>query len=129
MINISLIGNPNVGKSSIFNLLTKSHQHTGNWTGKTVGSNASVFSCKDKDYKIYDLPGTYSLISHSLEEEITRDFIYNNKDNFINRVAEKEKEFDHIEFDNKLEEKDVRRKLSVGTVLNEMLEEYRKLTN
>lgn len=86
MINISLIGNPNVGKSSIFNLLTKSHQHTGNWTGKTVGSNASVFSCKDKDYKIYDLPGTYSLISHSLEEEITRDFIYNNKDN-INIVV------------------------------------------
>lgn len=86
MINISLIGNPNVGKSSIFNLLTKSHQHTGNWTGKTVGSNASVFSYKDKDYKIYDLPGTYSLISHSLEEEITRDFIYNNKDN-INIVV------------------------------------------
>ena len=86
MINISLIGNPNVGKSSIFNLLTKSHQHTGNWTGKTVGSNASVFSFIDKDYKIYDLPGTYSLISHSLEEEITRDFIYNNKDN-INIVV------------------------------------------
>ena len=86
MINISLIGNPNVGKSSLFNYLTKSHVHTGNWTGKTVFSNSCNFSYKDKVYKIHDLPGTYSLITHSYEEEITRNFIYNNIDN-INIVV------------------------------------------
>lgn len=72
---IALVGNPNVGKSTIFNNLTGMHQHTGNWPGKTVGSKDGVISYQNNEYLIYDLPGTYSLIAHSQEEEVTRDFI------------------------------------------------------
>ncbi len=75
MNNILLCGNPNVGKSSIYNILTHSHEHTGNWTGVTVDK------CKSKiigtDYFLIDLPGTYSLFSLSEEELITRDVILN----------------------------------------------------
>ena len=72
---IALAGNPNVGKSTVFNSLTGLHQHTGNWPGKTVSNASGIFKYNNKQYKIYDLPGTYSLISHSEEEEIARDFI------------------------------------------------------
>lgn len=75
MKKIALAGNPNVGKSTVFNALTGLHQHTGNWTGKTVSNAMGNFNYKDKSYEIYDLPGTYSLLSHSKEEEIARDFI------------------------------------------------------
>ena len=75
-MKVGLIGNPNVGKSTIFNALTGMHQHTGNWPGKTVERCTGVKIYNGVKYEIEDLPGTYSLISHSKEEEVTRDFVY-----------------------------------------------------
>lgn len=73
--HIALAGNPNTGKSTLFNTLTGLRQHTGNWSGKTVDMKAGTFSFKEKQYEIIDLPGTYSLYSNSLDEEIARDYI------------------------------------------------------
>ena len=72
---IALAGNPNVGKSTVFNALTGMHQHTGNWPGKTVGSAQGTYTYKNKSYTLVDIPGAYSLMAHSAEEEIARDFI------------------------------------------------------
>ncbi len=72
---IALAGNPNTGKSTVFNALTGLKQHTGNWPGKTVGKAEGFFSFQDDTYRIVDLPGTYSLSSTSEDEEIARDFI------------------------------------------------------
>ena len=72
---VALSGNPNTGKSTIFNALTGLHQHTGNWPGKTVSRAEGGFLYADERYKIVDLPGTYSLLSTSLDEEVARDFI------------------------------------------------------
>ena len=72
---VALAGNPNVGKSTVFNALTGLRQHTGNWPGKTVGSAQGYCDHGGHGFVIVDLPGTYSLCAHSQEEEITRDFI------------------------------------------------------
>ena len=72
---IALAGNPNTGKSTVFNALTGLRQHTGNWPGKTVTRAEGAFQYRDKRYKIVDLPGTYSLFSTSTDEEIARNFI------------------------------------------------------
>lgn len=72
---IALAGNPNVGKSTIFNSLTGMHQHTGNWPGKTVANSTGKCSYKNSDFLFVDIPGTYSIMSNSEEEEIARDYI------------------------------------------------------
>lgn len=72
---IALSGNPNVGKSTVFNALTGLRQHTGNWPGKTVVRAEGGFEYGDARYKMVDLPGTYSLLATSLDEEVARDFI------------------------------------------------------
>lgn len=72
---VALAGNPNTGKSTVFNSLTGLRQHTGNWPGKTVGRAEGGFIYSEKRFKIVDLPGTYSLLSTSTDEEIARDFI------------------------------------------------------
>ena len=69
------IGNPNVGKSSLFNFLTHKNEHTGNWTGKTVKNAYATFSYKDTLWEVVDLPGTYSLIGESKEEKIASSFV------------------------------------------------------
>lgn len=74
-IVIAVAGNPNVGKSTLFNALTGMNQHTGNWPGKTVSNARGSCKYKDKNFIFVDLPGTYSLMSNSAEEEIARDFI------------------------------------------------------
>jgi ferrous iron transport protein B len=72
---IALAGQPNTGKSTIFNRLTGSNQHVGNWPGKTVEKKEGAFRYNGQSYKLVDLPGTYSLTANSLEEIIARDFI------------------------------------------------------
>ncbi len=75
MKKVILAGNPNVGKSTVFNQLTGQHQHTGNWPGKTVAFAEGFSTYKETVYQITDVPGCYSLMSHSAEEEVARDCI------------------------------------------------------
>lgn len=72
---VALAGNPNTGKSTVFNYITGLKQHTGNWPGKTVARAEGGFEFNEKRFKLIDLPGTYSLLSTSTDEEIARDFI------------------------------------------------------
>ncbi len=72
---VALVGNPNVGKSTVFNALTNLRQHTGNWPGKTVDTARGGYTYHGRDYTLVDLPGTYSLHPSSAEEEVTRDYL------------------------------------------------------
>ena len=72
---VALAGNPNVGKSTVFNALTGLNQHTGNWPGKTVTNAQGYCAGKNHGYVLVDIPGTYSLMAHSAEEEVARNFI------------------------------------------------------
>jgi ferrous iron transport protein B len=72
---IALAGNPNVGKSTVFNALTGLNQHTGNWPGKTVANAQGKYRFRGRNYILVDIPGTYSLMANSAEEEVARDFV------------------------------------------------------
>jgi len=72
---VALAGNPNTGKSTVFNHLTGLRQHTGNWPGKTVARAEGVFTHGARRFKLVDLPGTYSLLADSVDEEVARDFV------------------------------------------------------
>ncbi|MCR1898955.1 ferrous iron transport protein B [Irregularibacter muris] len=74
-IVIALAGNPNTGKSTVFNSLTGLNQHTGNWPGKTVTNAQGRYAHRDRPYVLVDLPGTYSLLANSVEEQVARDFL------------------------------------------------------
>ena len=87
-ICVALAGNPNAGKSSIFNALTNSHQHVGNWPGKTVEKKEGNFQHAGYEIKVVDLPGTYSLTAFSPEEVIAHDYIINEKPDVVVTVLD-----------------------------------------
>jgi len=87
-LTIALVGNPNSGKSTIFNALTGSRQHVGNWPGKTVEKKEGVCRHNGEEIKIVDLPGTYSLTAYSLEEVITRDYILEERPDVVIDVVD-----------------------------------------
>jgi ferrous iron transport protein B len=74
-LSIALAGNPNSGKTTLFNLLTGSSQHVGNWPGKTIEKRSGRFSFADTEFEVVDLPGTYSLAAVSPEESVARDYL------------------------------------------------------
>jgi len=84
----ALMGNPNCGKTTIFNQITGLHQHVGNWPGKTVEKKVGYCNYKGVELEIVDLPGTYSLTAFSLEEVISRDFILDNHPDAIIAVVD-----------------------------------------
>lgn len=87
MYTIALAGNPNSGKTTLFNELTGSRQHVGNWPGVTVDKKEGIYK-KNKEIKILDLPGTYSLSPYSAEEIIARDYIVNDKPDVVINIVD-----------------------------------------
>ena len=87
-ITVALAGNPNSGKTTVFNNLTGARQHTGNWPGKTVEKREGVCYCQDYVINVVDLPGCYSLTAYSLDEVIARDFIVEEKPNVVVNVVD-----------------------------------------
>ena len=85
---IALAGNPNAGKSTIFNALTGSNQHVGNWPGKTVEKKVGYFDYNGIRVEVVDLPGIYSLSAYSLEEQVARDFIVKEKPALVVNVVD-----------------------------------------
>lgn len=88
MKTIALAGNPNCGKTSIFNILTKTRQHVGNWPGVTVEKKEGTLKYKKNEYKVVDLPGTYSLGAYSEDEVIARNYIINDKPDVVINVVD-----------------------------------------
>ena len=74
-LKIGLAGNPNVGKTTLFNTLTGLNQHVGNWPGKTVAQAKGHYKHNGNEVEVIDLPGNYALSAHSMEEIVSRDFI------------------------------------------------------
>jgi ferrous iron transport protein B len=87
-LTIALAGNPNAGKSTIFNALTGAHQHVGNWPGKTVEKKEGVVQFDEQQVAVIDLPGTYSLSAYSIEEQVAREFIVKEKPQVIVNVVD-----------------------------------------
>lgn len=87
-VTVALAGNPNTGKSSIFNLLTGGNQHVGNWPGKTVAKAHGFFTRHDTEIQLVDLPGTYSLNAASPEEMIARDYLVRERPDAVIVVAD-----------------------------------------
>lgn len=87
-LTIALAGNPNAGKTTIFNVLTGLHQHTGNWPGKTVERKDGEVNLNGLKINVVDLPGTYSLTAYSPEEIIARDFIIEEKPDAVINVVD-----------------------------------------
>ena len=87
-LTIALAGNPNAGKTTIFNALTGLHQHTGNWPGKTVEKKEGEIELGDLTINVVDLPGTYSLTAYSPEEIIARDYIIEERPDVVVNVVD-----------------------------------------
>jgi ferrous iron transport protein B len=87
-IVVGMAGNPNVGKSAIFNALTGGHQHVGNWPGKTIERAEGIFFRDNYEIQLIDLPGTYSLAAQSLEEIVARDYIISVEPDVILNVVD-----------------------------------------
>ncbi len=85
---VGLAGNPNVGKTTVFNLLTGMHQHVGNWPGKTVERAEGYFEHGNYEYNLIDLPGNYALSAHTIEEIVSRDFIVDDNSDVIVNVVD-----------------------------------------
>ncbi len=88
LYQIALIGNPNTGKSTLFNALTGSHQHTGNWPGKTVLKAEGYYDYQDCRYQVIDLPGTYSLTAQRAEEEVAANYLCSEQPDVVIAVAD-----------------------------------------
>ena len=88
MINVNLVGNPNTGKTTLYNSLTSSNEHVGNWHGVTVEEKAKSYNYNGKDIKLVDLPGIYSLSALSFEEEVATRYILNNKDSCVINICD-----------------------------------------
>lgn len=85
---VILLGNPNTGKTTLFNSLTSSNEHTGNWHGVTVDSKEKKFTYEENVFSIVDLPGIYSLTPLSFEEEVSVDYLYNNRDTLVVNIVD-----------------------------------------
>ncbi len=85
---IALAGNPNAGKSTVFNALTGARQHVGNWPGKTVEKKEGIWKHGGVEFEVVDLPGTYSLTAYSMEEIIARDYIVDGRPDVVVSVVD-----------------------------------------
>ena len=88
MINVCLVGNPNTGKTTLFNTLTRSSEHVGNWHGVTVEEKGKVYNYGDKKINLIDLPGIYSLTPLSFEERVARDYLFNHQDHIVVNICD-----------------------------------------